>query len=285
LALFFNGYIYLAFSLGALVNLLCAIYCGILMKETKTIPFYKGELFVRESMEKMKHILVTGYLISIRVKTVLYTILLHAAFLTLTLMVIFFWTVAMETKFGVGEMTIYWYLIVFLGFAAAFSGAKFLEHLDAESIRLRQKTLSNDAQWSLLVRVSLGAASAVFILATLNMLGRLNIFVFMACITVVYFCWGILIALYRALINYFIPPEHSKERATIMSYSLMLQSVVEIIILIPALTLKGQFVITYWIIPAGVLLVTTFFLNRAMKRYQRKSEDSIDPNNLVPVKD
>ena len=107
----------------------------------------------------------------------------------------------------------------------------------------------------------------------------------MACITVVYFCWGIFIALYSALINYFIPPEHSKERATIMSYSQMLQSVVEIIILIPALTLQGQFVITYWIIPAGVCLVTAFFLNLSMKRYQRKSEDSIDANNLVAAKE
>jgi len=283
LTLYLIGYVYFAFALASVAGMLCALYCGITMKETKAMQFYKGKLFVGDSINRMKKILINGFKISIKTPAILFIMILDSNFMTLIFVVLFLWTIAMKSNFGAGKMSFYWYLIVFLSFGTSFLGAKGIEWLSHRYMAKNNERISNVTLWDYMVIVCFMISIAVLCLGASSLMGYMPIALFIAVIAILNIGYGFLMPASDALINHYIPVENSSERATIMSLDSMLLEFVMIILFFPSSGSSGEKTVVGWMIPAGVLIVATSVLHILMRRYQRKIGELPLKESLVQV--
>jgi len=241
------------------------------MKETKHLNFYQGKLLWGNSIQEMKGIIIDGFKISIQTPAVTYLMLMYASFMFLTHTVSYLWPIAMKSNFGVGKMSPYWYLIVFLGLGLTFLGAKIMEwvaHVKANSDP--NGKLSNVITWLWFVAFSLIMSVPIAYLGLRTQAGNITLSLFITAVTLKTLGYGFLRPCYETLINNYIPAEHSKKRATIMSFASMFASAVVIVLMIPSAGKTGEATTVGWLIPSGMLMVFTLVFHFLMRRYQRK---------------
>lgn len=271
LSLYLTGYIFYAFALGFTSAILCTAFCAVVMKETESLDFYQGKLSWEKSTQRMKEIIVNGFKISIQTPAVTYLMLMYASFMFLTHTVSYLWPVAMKTNFGVGKMSPYWYVIVFLALGLTFLGAKGMEWLSHSKANSSAKDKpSNVVIWTWFVLVALIMSVPIALLGLKTQQGQMTLVFFIGAVALSQFSYGFLRPCYETLLNHYIPPEHSQERATIMSFASMLVSATVILLMIPAAGKTGEATTAGWLIPSGILIVLTLVLHILMRRYQRK---------------
>ena len=263
LPLYLSGYVYYAFALGFTSCILCAVFCGVVMKETKTIPFHEGELLLKDSIQKMKNIIVYGFKISIKTPPVIYLMLMYTAFMFLTHVVAYLWPVAMKTNFGIGKMSPYWYAIVVFSLVLTFAGSKAAEWL-------AHGHPSNASVWKWFVIICLIMAVPIAWLGFKTEQGQIPLLLFIFSVAFCRFGYGFLRPCYETLVNKYIPDGNSQQRATIMSFGGTLVSLVVFVLMIPAAGKTGEETTIGWLIPSGILIVLTLVLGFLMRRYQRR---------------
>lgn len=269
LSLYLHGYVFYAFALGFTSSILCAVFCTVVMKETKHLDFQKGKFIWKEATQRLKTIMATGFKISVTMPAVTYLILMYAAFMFLTHVVAYLWPVAMKSNFGAGKMSPYWYLIVFLSLGLNYVGAKVMEwvsHAKAKANGVHR----NVSIWSWFAVVSIIMSLPIVILAIKTRQGDITLPLFIFAISISRFGYGFLRPCYETLINNYIPKQNAKERATIMSCASMLDSLLVLLLMIPSSGKTGEATTIGWLVPSGLLLGLTLVIYLLMRRYQKK---------------
>ncbi|OGQ04800.1 MAG: hypothetical protein A2W61_04820 [Deltaproteobacteria bacterium RIFCSPLOWO2_01_44_7] len=271
LSLYLSGYIFYAFALGFIVCILCAFFCGVVMKETKSLDFHQGKLSFQKSATRMKNIIVNGFHICFKNPAVTYLMVMYAAFMFLTHVVEYLWPVAMKTNFGAGRMSPYWFLIVFAALVLTFIGAKTLEQINhTHTVNGEREKVPNVKLWRWFIIVSFVMSVPVILLGRLVMDGKMNLWFFIITIALNQFGYGFLRPCYETLVNNYIPTQHSQERATIMSFASMLSNLFLIVLMLPSSGQTGATTAIGWIIPSGILVGLALILHLFMTRYQKK---------------
>lgn len=271
ISLYLSGHIYGAFAIVCIATLLCAMYCAIVMKETEKMSFYEGKFSFAASFVRIKEIITNGLQIIIQTKSVLYTILFFSASMTVMLIILFFWAIAMKNNFGIEKMTIYWYVLVLVSFVSSFVGAKTLTILNERYLKKTNKRIPNATLWSWMICVALLIAISITALGVITLSSYINVVLFIVVIAIVNIGYGFLQPAYETLVNHYIPEEHSKERATIMSFGSMLTNVMLMLLIFPSSGALGKNTIIAWIIPGLFLLIVAIVINILMRRFQRKT--------------
>jgi MFS family permease len=276
------GHIYIGLLMGMISYGLIAVYCAVTMKETAKMDFYKGGLSVKLSLIRMREIVKVGFESCIKIPTILYLIVLNSMTQLSIYVVFFLWAIVMKVNFGFEKMSFYWYLVVFGSFVASFFGAKLVEKLNTDYFHKYSKIVSNQVQWIWVVSVCLILSTVMIGLGLLKMNGYMTLAVFIAAVIAVNFCFGFLWPEINALFNYFIPEELSPERATIMSFSSMVQELFMIILFYPASGNSGENTVIGWMIPATLLLLITIGTNFLMKRYEQRNT-GLELKNTIKI--
>lgn len=282
LSLYLSGYVYYAFGLGALSYLLCAIYCGGTMQESKSMEFHKGDFILKESLAKMKKIIADGVGISLKTPPIAYMILMNAAFMMLIQVVNYLWPVAMKSNFGIGKMSPYWFIVVFTSMGMALLGTKLLEKINHRHVDGKIRKLPDSTLWNWLAGACIIMAIPIIVLGINAGTNSMDLNLFIVAMAAFSIGYGFVIPAYEILINYFIPSNHAKERATIMSLSEMLLELCFVVLLFPSSGPSGKQTAVGWILPAGILIVLTVVVHFLMRRYQRRAGELATGGNLVP---
>lgn len=266
-ALFLQGYAFYAFGIACTASLLCAIYCSVVMQETHSHAYYTGKLFIRDSVRQMREILVNGLRITISTPRVVYVAVIDISCMMLIHIVLYLWPIAMKANFGIEKMSGYWFLIVLTSFVASFSGAKCLEWLHARYQRMTGAVLPNIHLWKWIVLGCLTTAGAILTIGISCVYGGMTLPLFIAMLAIFNVGYGFLMPAADVLINYYIPVEHSKERATIMSLSAMGVNFLMAILLFPSSGSSGEATAVGWILPASILVIVTLVTHALMRRH------------------
>ena len=270
LPLYLHGYIFYAFAVGFTSSILCALFCTIIMKETKGLNFHHGKLSWKHSAQRMKTIMMDGFKITIQTPAVTYLMMMYASFMFLQHVIAYFWPVAMKANFGVGKMSPYWYFIVFSGLGLMFLGSKMMEWVSHFKRTAGNENKSNNAViWLWFVLIAFVMSVPIFYLGLKTNQGNTSLPLFMTAVVLSKFGYGFLRPCYETLVNHYIPPEHSQKRATVMSFAGMLVSAMVIVLMIPSAGKSGEATTVGWLVPSGILFCLTVVLHFLMRRYQK----------------
>ena len=270
MSLFLSGYVFYVFALSSIIALLCAIYCGIMMKETEALKFHGGALFIRYTIDRMVNIMRIGFKATFTTPPLLYLLSVSASFTVLMLLVNCLWPIAMKANFGIEKMTFHWFFLVFTGLVGAFLGAKFLEFLQHENIRKNQDSLPPSSLWLWILGASLLMGIPILILGFLHWDGMMTIGIFTAGFVCFNIGFGFLMPSITTLKNHYIPAEHSTERATILSWQSMITEIFIVALAFPSSGPSGEKTVVGWILPASLLIISALVVNVLLRRYQRK---------------
>jgi len=268
--LYLIGYVVYAYAFCTILSLLCAFYCGISMKETESLSFFKGKIFVQESISKMKAILINGFRISVKTPAILYIMLMDAGIMMLVYIVLNLWPIAMKMNFGMSKMSPYWFIIVLTSFVTAFFGTKVLEIWQKKYFSAQGRRMPNPMLWSRYVTICIIAASSILLLGLSKFFGNLSAILFVSMLALFNFGYGFHMPSCDTLINYYIPAARSKERATVMSFTAMLVHFFIIVFMFPSTGSSGEATILGWIFPSSLLILLSLTIHILMRRYQRK---------------
>jgi len=271
--LYLHGYIFYAFALGTLSFLFCCLYCAVAMRETESMNFTRDGWRWRVSYEKMREIVCEGFYVCISIKPIACLTAVYASFMMLIHIVLYMWPIAMKANFGVEKMSFYWFFVVFGSFVTSFLGSKFLEYLNRHHENETSARMSNEQLWNWLAVVCIITAIPVIVLGVLSTLNQLTLFVFVGAIVVFNVGYGFLMPAYDTLINYYIPEKHAKQRATVMSFASMLDSVLMVMFLFPSTGPSGRQTAIGWLVPAVMLIVLIGIVHVLMKSYCRQQRE------------
>lgn len=280
ISLYLTGYVYYAFGIGCIASLLCTVYCGISMKECSSLQFHNGKFVLKESFTKMKEIITNGFKISIRTPQIACMALMYSGFMLVITVVNYLWPVAMKSNFGIGKMSPYWFVLVFTSMTAAFIGAKLLEKINHYCVDGEPKKLPDHILWNWFAVVCLVMSLPIIILGVCTSRGIINLPLFITVLAIFNIGYGFLMPAYEILINYYIPANNSKERATIMSFAGMLLEVVSIVLIFPSSGPNGKETAVGWILPASLLVVLTVVVSFLMRRYNAKN-NVLEPSAVL----
>ena len=270
LSLYLSGYIVYAFSLGCTVCVVCVCYCGFNMQETVSLSFYNGSLLMKQSLLKMRDIMIVGFKILIKSPVLLYLVFIQTGLMFLINIVNYMWPIGMKTNFGAGKMSPYWFLIVFVGLGASTVGSKWIERINRSFQLNPVKKSPSSILWLWFVGVALVSSLPIAVLGVEKIYGFTSFTLFFVAITLCQFGYGFLSPTYYILLNNYIPAEHSKERATIMSFGSMFTSLVMMVLMFPSSGPNGEDTAIGWIIPSGIVILMVLIFHPLMRRYQRK---------------
>ncbi|MBI5299442.1 MAG: MFS transporter [Deltaproteobacteria bacterium] len=268
LLLYLNNYIFYAFSLGFMSALLCALFCVVFMKETKSISFHEGKIDLKHSYAELISIIKTGVGLVLKVPALLYLLLAYSIFKFASDLISYLAPVALQANLGTKTLNYYWFLVVFLGLLMAFLGSKLMEKINAKDGGVRKT--SNARLWVYYVLVNLLIGLFVIGLGLKSLNSKLPLVLFMTTIVTCRFGYGFLSPAYNTLINAYIPPENSKQRATILSLGSMIVSILAIFLTLPSSGPDGKATTVGWILPGSLLVFMTVGIHILMRRYQRK---------------
>ena len=271
--LFLNGYVVWVFVMSGVIAFFCAVYCGIKMKETESLRFYKGTLFLKHTVSRMKEIAKVGFKVIISTPPLLYLFFVGVSFTLLMHIVNALWPIAMKTNFGIERMTFYWFFLVFTGLVVAFSGAKFLEFLQHRNIKSSQTSLTPESLWLWTLRVSLVMGIPIVILGLLNWKGMMDFWTFAIGFICFNFGYGFLMPGLGILWNQYIPLERSQERATISSWDSMMSELFVLMLAFPSSGPTGEKTTIGWILPASMLIVSVLVVHVLLKCYWHGTEE------------
>ena len=186
----------------------------------------------------------------------------------------------MQANFSSGSIDFRWFLVSFCTLVMAIIGSKTLQRFHGGTQKTR--ALTNVSLWNYYALISLSVSIVVILLGWRSMKGPVSFIPFLVTIAFCRFCYGFLTPAYNTLLNNYIPPEHSKERATIMSWGSMLVSFLTICLIFPSSGPSGARTTLGWILPGSILFIVTGVLYFLMRRYQRKIGE-IPSSVAVPV--
>jgi MFS family permease len=278
--LYLNGFVYFAFAFVSVFEAMCALYCGIVMKETEGMKFYKGQLFIRKSIVRMKEIIGVGFSVCLKNPFIKYLIIVKSLSRGMIFSILFLWAIAMKASFGTEKMDFFWYLVVFASFTAAYLGSHLLERQGQRHTDVHNTRIPNLSQWKWIVLFNLGISVVITGLGMSKIFDVMNIYLFIGALFVLNFGYGYLFPSMGVLFNYYIPVEHSSERATIMSFSAMIESLVLMLLIYPASGLSGGNIVVGWMIPAVLLFIVVLIINPLMRKDQTNEKDQVTEQSL-----
>ena len=270
MSLFLSGYVFYVFALSSIIALLCAIYCGIMMKETEALKFHGGALFIRYTIDRMVNIMRIGFKATFTTPPLLYLLSVSASFTVLMLLVNCLWPIAMKTNFGVEKMTLHWFFLVLSGLIGAFLGSKFLEFLQHNTVKNGQDSLSPSSLWLWTLGASFFMGVPISVLGFLSWNGMMTVGIFTAGFVCFNIGYGFIMPGITTLKNHYIPIGHSAERATILSWQSMITEIFVVALAFPSSGPSGEKTAVGWILPASLLIISALVVNVFLRRYQRK---------------
>jgi MFS family permease len=189
-------------------------------------------------------------------------------------MVDYLWPVYLRTNFPLNSQGIYWLgLIVVVPLLCSF-GTQIVKLVLQSGQRLdREKKLSRLK--TCFFFIAFGEAVPMLLLSSLAHTGRDSPVVFLLIICFCVFIAGSPNPVFESLVNYYIPDEHARERATIMSFSNMLAGLVVGLLAIPASGPSGEKTAIGWALPAALLLITTVIGYFVLKRQETRLPEGV----------
>lgn len=263
---YLQGMVFLAFGLGGITALLCAVYCSVTLPETQSLDFHRGNPFVRETWQGLRDIIRRGWRMSLRNTKVRYMVIMYASFMLVVHLVNALWPIAMRDNVGVERMTAHWYGIVLSGMVAAYLGtqllASLLEHHQAGRVRRDEV----EWLWYWFAGSCLLMGGAIFWLGLARLLDCMTYLHFLLVLVVFNVGYGLLMPAYETLLNRVIPAAHARERATINSFAPMLAEALMILMALPSSGQSGGTTVVGWMLPATMLLLMTVAVHMGMRR-------------------
>ncbi|MBI2342785.1 MAG: MFS transporter [Deltaproteobacteria bacterium] len=278
---YLSGVVFIAFGLGSLAALLCAIYCGATMPETQSLQFHHGNPFVREARQRVREIMVVGWRVCIQHPPVRYMTVMFVGFMMIVHLVEILWPIALRSNFGIGQMTLYWYLITFGGMGAAYGGARLLLRILAGA-RMHPFTLGSPLRlWHWFGGICVVMSVSILVLGAFKLSGRLTPMIFLVAFVGFNVAFGFLMPAYETLLNVAVPTINARERATINSIGPMLVDVAIVIFALPSSGWSGETTVVGWMLPASFLLILTCIVHVALCRYFHQQVGDVSPQMVA----
>ena len=267
--LYLSGYIFVAFLLGCNISILCTVFCAIVMKESVSLNFYQGPLSFRSSAERLKKIIATGLKISVQVPPIAYLMMTYACAMFFNSVVNYLWPVVMQSNFGAGKMTPFWFLMVFASLLVSMGASRFFGKLSHGA--------SSEKLWFSLMSAFLIMGGLILLLGVASYGRGVPFVLFIVVIPLFQLGYGFMGPAYNTLLNNYIPTAYAQQRATILSIGGMLVRVLSVLLLLPSSGSTGQNTTVGWILPASLLIAVTVTANFLMRRHRRSvvSEASV----------
>ena len=270
----------IAFSMAAIFSFCCMGYCMYQMREVKSLSFLKTDQVQFATITKrIGEIIGRGTQACAKTPVLFWIVLTYGSYMFLLNLVVYLWPVYFQTKFsGTHAFGRTWVLIVV--------GSQLLSTLSSRLlVKLNHRwSIKNGAQSHLagfrriFVATALFSSVSIIALSLDTAFHKINVFIFPAAVIVVMFSFGIIGPCFETLINAYIPPEDSQERATIMSAGSMLRSLLILILAVPSGGSSGENSPVHWAIPAVLLLLATIFANFFMKQETKQREIINNPS-------
>jgi MFS family permease len=138
-------------------------------------------------------------------------------------MVKYLWPVHLETEWGSQQFAWQWIALVLLPLTLNVISARYLAWKskqwvgeDGRHVNLLQ---------SIYIVAGFWAATLIIILSVATFMGQNSFLLFFVSIAMMEFTFGIIAPVFETLINYYIPPKDSQERATILSAGSMIRGI------------------------------------------------------------
>jgi len=277
LSFFLNDLVFYAFAIGCMGELLCGLYCLNVMKETADMKFQGSGFNVGDSWKNMQRIITTAANVIFKSKTVSSIVVAYGSYLVMHNVVNYLWPIAMKDTFGVQKMTFFWFFLVYANIFAGLFGSRFARKISKKIYTVDHELVSSNLRaWRYFFTISLVISFLVLAIAALTHMSLLNLALFVFVISVFKFGYGFLNPTFNSLINYFIPPENSAQRATIISFSSMLITLVTALMLLPISGGSGKDSILGWLLPAGITVILLIAMNFRLKnaiRWKNECEE------------
>jgi len=284
LALYLSGYVFYAFSLSCVTSILCAIYCGVTMKETEGMQFHRGPLpKLGTVVEEMGKIIKTGFFSCLETPSLMYLIITTSSILVLSSIVNGLWPIYMKANFGVEKMSYYWFAIVFSGMIFAFLGTKWLEILQKNFLKKNHHEKSSAFLWNWYITICLLMAAPFLVLGFWHLNYEVNLFLFIGVFILFNIGYGFLLPADDILINYYVKTTNSRERATIISFGSMSFEFFRMFLLFPSSGSDGKSIAVGWLVPATILVVVAIIMHILMRRHQRRTAAELLNKDVVVV--
>ncbi|GEM_PF-4348180 len=271
LLLFSSGLIFYAFSLGFIACLVCSLYCVLVMEETRGMNFSQEKFIFGASMRAGLAKIGAGFRILADDRTVLLLSLTNACFMFMVFVVTFLWPVVMQSQFGIGKLSVWWYAISVSTIIVSYAGTRTLQNR-LQRFKLAGKAVHNLTLLRWIVFGCLAAAIPVCLFATGAQSGTSVGFSLLVWgVIATYGGYGFLRPCYETLVNNYLTAASAHERATALSIGSSFASALTIFFMTPSGKGADTAAPSGWLIPAGLLMFTACLTGFVVWRRERNT--------------
>lgn len=282
---YLSNYVFIGFLVAATALCFGVVFCMFEMEEHDEHSFLDiKSVSLGSVLNRMADIFSIGFKVFSQSRGILILALIFTFSSFVVEIIDYFWPVHLRANFSGGLQNIAWLgLIVVVPLLCSFgsySVSLFVRNNDKEDRAAKLKRLKFCFFLSMVMQ-----SIPVLLLSYSVQRGLNQFFIFLFVISFVQFVAGARHPSYESLINYYIPEEHSRERATIMSFANLFASLVIGLLAIPSSGPSGEKTALGWALPASLLLVSTVLGYFILKRNEKKLPKNLQELCEVTVDD
>lgn len=278
-AAYLHGIPHIAFLAKSFLCLGCVTYCMGMMEETRSLIFMSGRrLSFALFRDQMLDTIRTGVRVCNRWRALWWLLGSFAAYHLLLNVVDFLWPVVMSAQFGTKKWTPEWYgMVVAVSLLGALGSHALTWRGDGIQKRTGQR-MSNTSLRRWLLASEVFAAVPIIALGIATRQGVISFPLLAFAVLAVEFAYGVVTPCFDTLMNNYIPPAHSQERATILSMGSMIRSVFVLLLMVPSSGRSGITSPAAWILPAGILLVSSLVVEWRLRTHDKHASSTLIPS-------
>lgn len=278
--MYIKGYAYIAYAVASLFALVGMTFSMTHLKEVKTLNFIHPKRSGDGAFLKQISIIFSkGCRVSFKTPIIFWTLMTYGAYMFLLNMVKYLWPIHLETEWGSQQFAWQWMALVLLPLTLNVFSARYLAWKSKSWVAEDGKH-ANILQCAY-IAAGFCAAGVIITLSIATYIGFNSFSLFFVSIALMEFTFGIVAPVFETLINYFIPPEDAKERATILSAGSMIRSLLMCLLAVPTGGTGGQTTPIFWSIPATLLLICVSITTVVMLRKKKKSSITINTQEEI----
>lgn len=265
------GYAALVYTVVGVLCMVCMGYCLFRMKENRSLQFVeRDQVSIIIILQKMCERLWNSCAACRQRPALFWVVMTFGSFMFLLNIIKFVWPVFLKETTGLTQWSTLWIaLAVSCDVVCAISSRCFVwvsKMIDRIVSPMRRLDLfswifSGISVVSALMVTAHGYATA----------HQMNSFSFLVItILIVVACFGVMGGLFETLVNYYIGEKNDRERATIISSGSLIRSLLFLFLAVPSTGPNAAHSPVYWIIPAGLLLISGITSLLMLQRAQRE---------------
>ena len=265
-----KGFPYLSFCLGGVVSFLGMAYAMIRMEEVQTLHFLSLKQVQWSTITKrIGELIGRGTQICFKKPAIFWIIFTYGSYMYLLNIVKYLWPVHLESTWGSSNVSWKWIGLVVFSLVLTTLSSRWLAWLTQRWVRSGGTPKHMVALRRIFVAAGLLSSLPILVLSYMTAIGNNSFLIFAGAITFVTFNFGIIAPCFETLVNNFIPPSESQQRATIISAGSMVRGILLGLLAIPAGGTSGEKSPIFWAIPAGLLLFSILLANHFMRRSEK----------------